>query len=212
MEFGQWRHHTRSQKMPALPDPLASLPAPAEAAGACTKTDFTINGGSMSLTPGVYCKNLNINSGAVVTLQPGIYVIREGLLKVNSGSTLKGDNILLFFTGKDARLEAASTSVVNLTGRTEGPYVDMVIYQDRNTFTDYFDLNADTTSTIRGVVYIPNSGLKLNSRSEMTAPLPYLVLITRRLELNSQAIILINNGAYKPKLGLLKQKPAALMQ
>ena len=87
------------KKCPALPDPLASLSTPATG-GACIATDLTINGGTPTLTPGVYCKKLELNSGAVVTLQAGIYVFREALLKVNSASTLKGNNVLLFFHGE----------------------------------------------------------------------------------------------------------------
>ena len=54
-------------------------------------------------------------------------VIRDGLLKVNSASTLKGNNVLLFFTGENALMEMDSKSSLALTGRTEGPYVDLVI-------------------------------------------------------------------------------------
>jgi Putative Flp pilus-assembly TadE/G-like len=76
------------KKCPAFPDPLANLPTPAEATGPCTKEDYKIDKGTATLSPGVYCKNLLIDNGAVVTLNPGIYVIRDGPLKINSGSTL----------------------------------------------------------------------------------------------------------------------------
>ncbi len=200
------------KKCPAIPDPLANLPIPAQAAGACTKTDFTINGGTSTLAPGVYCKTLTINAGAVVTLQPGIYVIRDGLLKVNSSSTLKGDNVLLFFTGIDTRMEMDSSSAIALTGRTEGPFVDMVIYQNRNNATDLFMINADTGSKFRGVIYLPKSGLKLNSRAAMAISPSSLALIVRNLELNSKASIIVDNKDFKPKLDGMKDKGASLIQ
>ena len=124
----------RLQKMPRPSGPACQSASPATG-GACTQTDLTINGGTSTLAPGVYCKKLEINSGAVVILTAGIYVIRDGLLKVNSASTLKGDNVLLFFTGENAIMEADASSALALTGRTEGPYVDMVIYQNRNIST-----------------------------------------------------------------------------
>lgn len=62
-------------------------------------------------------------------------------------------------------------------------------------------MNADTHSTITGVIYIPNGGLQLNSRSTMTSPLS-LMILTRSLELNSNASVLINNSGRNPKLGL----------
>ena len=61
------------------------------------------------------------------------------------------------------------------------------------------------------MIYIPNSGLKLNSRSTMTSSIS-LMIITRSLELNADSSVLINNNAFQSKLGLLQHKTPILMQ
>src|SRR5688500_18992202 len=111
-------------------------------------------------------------------------------------------------------MEMDSTSAVMLTGRTEGPFVDLVIYQDRKWSADFFNLNADSQSKFSGVVYLPNSPLRLNSRSGFTAGsiTMYSMLVARRVELNSKANLLIDNSAFKSKLGQLQNKGPALTQ
>jgi hypothetical protein len=200
------------KKCPVFDDPLVSLPTPPEASAPCTKSDHKIDLVSVTLSPGVYCKNLTIENGAVVTLNPGIYVIREGILKINSGATLKGEGVLLFFTGEDARLQMDSLSFLQVSAPTSGTYADIVIYQDRTTYTDFFMLNSHGNARITGVIYIPNSGLKLNSDSGVTGAPSYLQIIVRRFELNSLATFVIKNQKYQSKQATLRQKFVTLMQ
>jgi hypothetical protein len=55
--------------------------------------------------PGCLTKLIDPPSGANVTLEPGTYVFKDGLFKINSGSKVKGSGVLLFFTGSGTRLE-----------------------------------------------------------------------------------------------------------
>jgi len=87
-----------------------------------------------------------------------------------------------------------------------------VIYQDRNTTTDFFMINSHGKARINGVIYIPNSNLKLNSDSGTTAAPGYLQLIVRRLELNSLATFVIKNKDYQPKQATLRQRVVRLTQ
>ena len=96
---------------PALVDPLLALPAPGEASGGCDYTDIVVNNGQeVELEPGTYCKKLEINAGALARFKPGIYVIRDGIFKLNSGAAASGDDVLFYLTGKDSRLEFVSGS------------------------------------------------------------------------------------------------------
>jgi hypothetical protein len=200
------------KKCPIFPDPLVNLPTPPEASAACTKSDYRIDKLSATLSPGVYCNNLTIENGAIVTLNPGIYVIRDGILKINSGATLKGDGVLLFFIGKDARLQMDSLSFLHVSAPTSDSYADIVIYQDRNTYTDFFTINSHGNARITGIIYIPNSTLKLNSDSGVTGAPTYLQIIVHRFELNSLATLVIRNKNYTPKQATLRQKFVTLIQ
>jgi hypothetical protein len=59
-----------------MTDPLASLTQPSFS-GSCAHTSYSVTSGSVTLSPGNYCKGLNI-SNATVTLNPGLYVITGG--------------------------------------------------------------------------------------------------------------------------------------
>jgi hypothetical protein len=204
-------YHPTPKKCAPFPDPLAKLPIPPEASATCLKTDHKVDKSSETFIPGVYCKNLTIENDAVVTLTPGIYTIREGTLKINSGAKLKGDGVLLFFTGKDARLQMDSTSKLEVSAATSGTYADIVIYQDRTTPTDFFMINSDSNSKLSGAIYIPSSDLKLNSHSGTSAS-TYFQLIVRRLELNSHGTIIIKNKDHKPKQAALGEQSVRLME
>ncbi|WP_203153286.1 TadE/TadG family type IV pilus assembly protein [Methylobacterium aquaticum] len=69
---------------PAIKDPLAERASPP--VGGCRYTDKVIGNWSETLDPGTYCGGLILTSGAVVRLNPGIYVIKDGPLVVGTDS------------------------------------------------------------------------------------------------------------------------------
>jgi hypothetical protein len=181
-------------KCDPVADPLVNLPVPPEAGDACKYSNHVVDGGKVSLTPGVYCNNLTLNAGATATLSPGTYVFRDGVFKLNSGSRLTGTGVLLFFTGTGSRLEVNSNSWLELSAPKSGALANILIYQDRKTFSDFFILNSNSHSQLEGTIYIPNSPLRLNSNGTMKAS-PFLSIIVRRLDLNSNSNLVIRNFA-----------------
>jgi Flp pilus assembly protein TadG len=202
----------KPKKCERYDDPLADLPTPSEASGACSKIDMKIDKQNVTLNPGVYCNDLTISGDSVVTLNPGIYVIRDGLLKITSGSTVKGSDVLLFFIGTNARLEMESKSALETTASSSGPYADIVIYQNRANTSDPFVINSHGRSGIVGTVYIPKSDLKMNSDAGVTSASTYFAIIARRVEFNSNATFVIKNKDYQPKQSLLRSKAVALVK
>jgi len=55
-----------------------------------------INGGSITLSPGVYCGGLNFNGTVDATFEPGLYIIRNGNWNVNGGDWT-GDGVTFYF-------------------------------------------------------------------------------------------------------------------
>jgi hypothetical protein len=191
---------------PKLDDPLAYLAPPPEASAGCKYTDKTVEG-KQTLSPGVYCKKLELNSGADVTFLPGVYVIRDGEFIVNSGSKATGDDVLFYLEGtNNPRFNFNSASYVNFVGRRSGTYAGIVIFQARGSTADYSIINSHSSSTIEGVIYLPDSELMLNSNGTFNAASPFLSIITRKLTLNSLSTIAINNDPDKATIPI----PSAL--
>jgi hypothetical protein len=110
-----------------VPDPFADLPKPNTSG--CRHTNLVVTA-DQTLDPGVYCGGLTTRDGAVVTLQPGIYVIKDGELAVDSHSTLKGDGVFIYFTGNNTGLEIQAQSNVDLNAMTLGDYAGVLFAQD----------------------------------------------------------------------------------
>jgi Putative Flp pilus-assembly TadE/G-like len=95
-----------------------------------------------TLDPGTYCFEVRVNSGAAVTLNPGVYIFLNGLT-VNGG-TFTGTDVLLYSTCSSTRpnpcdaanpdatpgdMLFAGGATVSLSGRDD--HAHMVIWVDR---------------------------------------------------------------------------------
>ena len=79
------------------------------------------------------CGRFTVNSGATVTLNPGVYVFQEGI-RINGGATLNGTEVTLYFapfTGND--IDFSGGAIVDLSAPLDGSYAGMLIVQDPNT-------------------------------------------------------------------------------
>ena len=115
-------------------DPYADVPAPAYSG--CDQRNFTAKN-TVTINPGVYCGGIGVNGNAVLTLNPGLYIIDGGGLTINGGATVNGTGVTLYFTSSSARDWATVTingnANVNLTPMTYGPTRGIAIFADRNT-------------------------------------------------------------------------------
>jgi hypothetical protein len=73
---------------PKTPDPLADRPPPP--VGSCLFSKLLLKEITRTLSPGTYCGGLYIEKGSRITLQPGVYVIKDGPLVVGPGPSVKG--------------------------------------------------------------------------------------------------------------------------
>jgi hypothetical protein len=153
-------------------DPLQGKPAPTVGNCVASRTDLSI-GSNQTLSPGTYCKKLEINSGATVTLNSGVYVLRGTELIVNSGSKLKvaggGDGVLIYLTYDAAYGESSinvnSLSTMDLRAMTSGDYAGILFYQKTNANNGSKDqiFNSGSTGELVGRIYFPDSRVVLNS-------------------------------------------------
>jgi hypothetical protein len=180
----------------AKPDPLGYLPEPAEATRGCDYTDVVVSSGQKrTLTPGVYCKKLEISSGGEAVFQPGIYVMRDGYLKVSSYGKATGSDMMIFFQGKDAYLDISSQSTTEFSARRSGTYAGIIIFQSRNPITKQsnpFIVNSESGSKLEGTVYMLNGKYRVNSQATSNSA-SYTAFVVGKMEINSLSNLLINS-------------------
>lgn len=148
-----------------LADPYAGVNVPS--IGPCDQTNFSVNGGSQILNPGVYCNGFNINGNANVTLNAGTYIIDRGSFNINGGATLSGTNVTIILTSSTGSNYATANinggANVTLSAPTSGTYSGLAFFQDRNAPSNGSDsFNGGSTMNITGAMYFPDQSLNFS--------------------------------------------------
>jgi Flp pilus assembly protein TadG len=153
-------HGIRTRISP-VQDPYADVQAPSY--GACNENNYKAKN-TETISPGVYCGGIDVNANAVLTLNPGLYVLAGGGLTVNGGATVNGNGVTLYFTSNNGNNWATVTingnANVNLTPMTYGPTRGMVVFADRNTPQGTsFKFNGGSNQYFAGAVYVPSGAV-----------------------------------------------------
>lgn len=154
------------------------------------------------LSPGVYCGGINITGqGTTVTMSPGVYVMVDGPLLVNGNATLKGDRVMVAFTGDDSTLRVWGDSTVELTSPSAGVYANMQFFQDRNDpkgrgawvsvggsggANDETDLSR---LKIDGVAYFPTQNFWIYGKADVDINSPSLAIVADKIWFQGAATI-----------------------
>jgi len=145
-----------------ISDPYADVVMPTP--GACDYNNKTYKN-TVTIDPGVYCNGIQLNAGAVVTMNPGIYFIDRGSLQMAGGSTLQGDGVTIILTSSTGNNYADVTinggAHLAITAPTTGPTAGIAIFGDRSMPTGTtFKFNGGDSQVIGGAVYVPHGTLQ----------------------------------------------------
>ena len=186
-----------------VPDPLANVPFPTP--GPCVDLGGKNNGKlqqeSRTLSPGTYCGGLDITAQSTIRLEPGVYVIRDGELKI-SDSTVTGTDVMIAFTGKGAKLWLGGGAVMKVTSPSSGPYMNMQFMEDRDNAAGntWVSIGGGSKLDYDGTMYFPNSNIWIFGGSEVTARSPNLIMIGDKLwfQDNSKVVLKQENSRNLP--------------
>jgi hypothetical protein len=132
-------------------------------AGSCTVTQKLNINKDTTLSPGTYCKDLQI-TGGTVTLNPGIYYLDGASLSVSGSTTLTGTGVTLVFTGSGSSYGTANIAGganVNLTAPTTGSTAGIVIFGDRYmTPGTVFSFLGGSSQIFKGAIDVPRGAVK----------------------------------------------------
>ena len=152
---------------PALADPYAEeLPWPQPAH--CDQNRLELKKGETGLRPGVYCGGLSLGSGATANLSPGVYVLKNGPLKIASQGTLNAANGVTFvLIGDGGFVEARAGANMKLEAPATGPWSGFVIAQaptsaerQSSVVIGGGDIDVD------GMVYLPSHRMMISGGGE----------------------------------------------
>jgi Flp pilus assembly protein TadG len=157
-----------------------SATIPAVSVGSCDHNNLNVNGGSVTLNPGVYCGGINFNGTPDVTLNPGLYILRNGTWNVNGG-TFNGTGVSFYFDSTDA-IQFNSAVTGALSAPASGTYKDLLFFEKAGLSSSPFILN-DGQLLTQGIIHLPSRDMTVNGGGVLAAR--SLTLVTRTLLFNS---------------------------
>jgi hypothetical protein len=180
-------------------DPYASLPVPPS--GPCVNAASKLQRSSFTLSPGTYCGGLNIKAGAQVTLEPGIYIIQDGQLAINSGAVVTGQEVVIALVGANAFLDMKSDATLKVTSPISGTYKNIQLMSDRDLSQSKFEEEWTTILSgakfeFDGVIYIPEQQLWVSGTAHeavIKGSSPSMILVVDTVWAQGNAVFDLKN-------------------
>ncbi len=165
---GTYNNVVKNCTVPANPF-VGKLPAPVSTTcSGANANGGNYNGGSVTLSPGVYCGWFNFNNAPSVTLLPGVYVIAQGGWNVNGGSWT-GSGVTFYFADT-SKIQFNSGMSMTLSAPTTGTYAGILFYEADGLSESAFVFNDSVTESLSGLIYLPSRDVTFNSTSNENTP------------------------------------------
>ena len=191
---------------PVISDPLAGRQGPTNFT--CNHNGKVISGATATLSPGVYCGGLIITNRSQVTLSSGIFIVKDGPLVVNGGSSLKGNNVAIYMKGTGANLTFATSSTISLTAPKDGPLAGILFFDDPSgaSAPEYpprhdkpgkspreHSILSDDARVLLGTIYLPKGRLIVDATRPIADRSAYTVMVVQQLDLYDGPNLYLNS-------------------
>ena len=177
---------------PPVQDPLAKRAAPG--VGSCDYNGMVLDSVAKTIDPGVYCGGLVIAGSAKVTLNPGIYVIKDGGLQVTGQSSISGEGVGFYITGVGATPTNFSAKThISLTAPKDGAMAGLLIFEDRTLAVKLkHKITSDDARVLLGTIYLPVGSLIIDAKLPVADQSAYTAIVVQSLELNMGPNLVLN--------------------
>jgi hypothetical protein len=147
----------------------------------CKSNNLNLKKGNYTLEPGRYCGGITLQAHAKVTMMPGVYIIDDGLFKVQSGASLSGTNTLIYYSGANARMTIIGGGTINLKGRSAGSSYEgylMIAHPDawRGGVSN---IQGGGSFNMEGVIYMPTQRIEVSGEGDVNGSSPYFGMIAK---------------------------------
>lgn len=163
-----------------VPDPFATVGAyeagtytptfaPPAKAVTCKASNLNLKKGVFTLDPGRYCGGINIQAGATVTFNAGVYYVDNGVFNVQSGSSVTGSNVVFYLEGASSRMQVIGGGTVNLSGRTtSASYAGFLVIAHPNANPmGESNIQGGGTFKMQGVIYMPKQRIEVSGNGDV---------------------------------------------
>ncbi len=182
----------------AKTDPYANLVLPT--VGACDYNNKQVKNTTATLSPGVYCGGLDVVTHGVANLNPGLYIIKDGDLKVDSQSTLNAPaGVVFYLTGNLTNVDITSGATVTINAPTDATavvqtvdYKGFAFMQDRATGIGNINyISSGGAVNINGAFYAPYQNLTVWANGNMNTTSSYFPIVVNKFAMNGTATLYV---------------------
>jgi hypothetical protein len=169
------------KQYPSL-DPLVGVAPPNYTS--CTP----LHGGkTKTLSPGTYC---NETWSGDITLNPGVYILRGGEVKLGGNGRLVGHGVTIFLRD-GAQFNSNANELIDLSPPTSPPYAGISIFQEYGN-TAALTINGTSDSKLSGFVYAPSAPVFYAGNSTMLAGGDCIRIIGNTVEMTGNSEVRAN--------------------
>lgn len=163
----------------------------AELAGRAT----TIQRTPYTLSPGVYCGGLAVGSNASATLEPGVYVMKDGPLVVDLNGEIKGVNVGFYLTGDASTFTFSPDSKIDLTAPKDGPLSGVLFFEDPTSRAGRtHSILSNDARNLLGTFYLPKGTLFVSTISPVADRSAYTAIVADRIRLLGAPTLVLNSN------------------
>jgi hypothetical protein len=167
------------------PAPTANCPPPTNPYAAlrlqipagCDHTKLAKSEDTVILKPGTYCGDLSID-GRVVIAEPGVYFIKDGMIKIKGTSSVSFSNSTIYLSGKNAGISLDGESELTIVAPTMGATKDIAVAMDPDAINaKASEFKGNSKVLISGIVHLPSQRIAIGGDSMGTVHLENAMLI-----------------------------------
>lgn len=161
--------------------------------GTISTVEATLTSVTETLSPGVYCGGLKIGSNAAITLDPGVYVIKDGSLEVSFNGELQGTGVSFYLVGDDATFFFDAESKIELSASETGQLAGILFFEDRMAPADrQHRIFSDDARELIGTFYLPRGELVVASLLPVADQSAYTAIVAKKLSMTGSPTLVLN--------------------
>ena len=146
-----------------------------------------------TIDPGVYCGGISIASNSDVTFRPGVYIMKDGPLKVNLGAKVTGEGVGIYLTGNDANFHFGADSKVSLSAPEDGLMAGILFFEDRQASAgQVHKILSDDARILLGTIYLSKGTLEVASLFPVADQSAYTAIVVNQLKLAGSPTLVLN--------------------
>ncbi len=145
------------------------------------------------IEPGVYCGGLKINGLADVHAAPGVYVMKDGPLTIDTGGRLFGENVGIYFEGDASVFDFKVNSIVHLTAPKTGLMAGLLFRESSSAKKNrLYTISSDNARELLGTIYLPRGVLNVNTMKPIADSSAYTAIIANKIALKGKPQLVLN--------------------